>query len=406
MSSLLILVIVALLGIAIWQLTKIFDITQSTGGKKDWTSEIATDKDNNINGYLMFGFLAFIYIFTIYSVVKWGYMPLMSDAASEHGVDYDNLMWISMGIIFFVQFLTQFLLHYFAFKNRGHKDKKAIFFADNDRLEFIWTIIPVIVLSLLILYGLFAWNKIMHYDEEEEVIYVEVYAKQFGWDFRYAGDDNTLGKANVRFIDGVNAVGVDMSDPNSQDDRMAKELYLPVGKKVVFKIRSQDVLHSAYFPHFRAQMNCVPGMVTQFVMVPTITTNEMRQRDAVVKKVNEVNKARQKRSAELVEQGQEGLEPYVFDYILLCNKICGRSHYNMQAKVVVVEQDEFKKWYNQLPVLGKQVAEEKAAAQAEADKLAAAQAEAERIAAKVEKTIVEETEVIVDETVSAANVIN
>ena len=63
--------------------------------------------------------------------------------------------------------------------------------------------------------------------------------------------------------------------------------------------------------------------------------------------------------------------------------------YNMQAKVVVVEQDEFKKWYNQLPVLGKQVAEEKAAAQAEADKLAAAQAEAERIAAKVEKTIVE-----------------
>src|SRR5690606_7938998 len=169
---------------------------------------------------------------------------------------------------------------------------------------------------------------------------------------------------NVRFIEGVNAVGVDMADPNAQDDKMAKELHLPVGKKVVLKMRSQDVLHSAYFPHFRAQMNCVPGMVTQFAMTPTVTTLEMRERQGIVDRVNSINEARNKHSRKLVEKGEPGLEPYVFDYILLCNKICGRSHYNMQAKVVVETENEFRKRLSQQPALGHHVAGEKEAAKA------------------------------------------
>jgi cytochrome c oxidase subunit II len=366
MTSLLILVIVALLGIAIWQLTKIFDLTQNIAGSKACDSEIATDKDNNINGYLLFGFLGFIYALTIFCIVKYGHMPLLANSASEHGKDVDNLMWISLALIFFVQFITQFLLHYFAFVNRGRKDKKALFFSDNDKLEMIWTIIPVIVLSGLILYGLYTWNSIMNVDEEEDVLYVEVYAKQFGWEIRYAGKDNVLGKANVRFIEGVNVTGADMSDPNSQDDILATELRLPVGKKVVMKMRSQDVLHSAYFPHFRAQMNCVPGMVTQFAMTPTVTTAEMRETEEIINRVSRINKVRSERSAELVAKGEEALAPYVFDYVLLCNKICGRSHYNMQMKVVVETEAEFNKWISAQKTLGQLVAEEKAAAEAPA----------------------------------------
>jgi len=72
---------------------------------------------------------------------------LLPEAASEHGQDVDSLMLWSMVIIFIAQTITQFLLHYFAYKYRGEKGKKALFFADNDRLEFVWTIIPVIVLA-------------------------------------------------------------------------------------------------------------------------------------------------------------------------------------------------------------------------------------------------------------------
>jgi cytochrome c oxidase subunit 2 len=351
MTSLLVIFVLVLIGIAVWQLTKIFDLTQV--GETTDDSGVANDRDNSVNGYLMFGFLGFIYLFTIYSLIAWGEFVL-GTPASEHGVEVDSLMEISMWLIFFVQTVTQFLLHYYTFKYRGKVGQKALYFADNNKLEALWTIIPVIVLAVLILYGLYTWNQIMYYDEDEDVMYVELYAKQFGWEARYAGDDNTLGKANVRYIEGINTVGVDLDDPNAQDDKIVSELHLPKGKKVVFKIRSQDVLHSAYMPHFRAQMNCVPGMVTQFAFIPTVTTADMRQDEAIVFKVNKINKIRADKSVDLVASGQAGLDPYTFDYLLLCNKICGRSHYNMQMKIVVDTPSDYKKWLAEKPTLSSQ----------------------------------------------------
>jgi cytochrome c oxidase subunit 2 len=348
MTSLLILLVLVLIGIAVWQLTKIFDLTQLGTSKDD--SEVANNADNKINGYLMFAFVAFIYIFTIYGFLNWGELVLATPA-SEHGVAYDNLMDISFLLIFFVQFITQFLLHFFAYKYRGMEGQKALYFADNNKLEAIWTIIPVIVLSGLIMYGLYTWNDIMYFDEEEEVIYVELYAKQFNWEARYSGEDNTLGKANVRLIEGVNTVGVDLEDPAANDDKVTNELHLPLGKKIVFKMRSQDVLHSAYMPHFRAQMNCVPGMVTQFVFVPSVTTADMRLDEKMAAKVVKINKIRAEKSIKLVAEGKEALDPYTFDYLLLCNKICGASHYNMQMKIVVETPEDYKKWLAEKPTV-------------------------------------------------------
>lgn len=340
MTSYLPILIVLFIAIAIWQMVKIFDLTQANVSN----DQVATDKDNRINGYLMMGFLGFIYLITIISIYKWGDLPLLSNPASEHGSEIDNLMVISLLLIFFVQTVTQFLLHYFAFKYKGEKGKKALFYADNNKLEFIWTIIPVITLTGLILYGLYTWQSIMNIDEENDPIVVELYAQQFNWKARYAGSDNVLGQANVRLIDNdrANILGVDESDPNAQDDIITTELHLPVGKPVLFKMRSQDVLHSAYMPHFRAQMNCVPGMITQFGFTPTVTTEDMRQNPDMVDKVANINKIRLKKKKEVENRGQE--LRYEFDYLLLCNKICGKSHYNMQMKIIVETQDEYDAW--------------------------------------------------------------
>jgi len=362
MTSLLVIIVLVLLSIAIWQMTKIFDLTQVGNKKED--SQIATDNDNNVQGYLMFGFLAFLYIFMIYGMFKWGHLVL-GTPASEHGPDYDNLMYISFAIIFFVQAITQVLLHYFAFKYRGAKDKKALYYADNDKLEFIWTIIPVIVLAGLILYGLYTWTNIMFVDEDEDVMVVELYAKQFSWEARYSGKDNVLGKANVRLIEGVNTMGVDVNDPNAQDDISVTELHIPKGKKILFKLRSQDILHSAYMPHFRAQMNCVPGMVTEFAFRPTMTTDEMRQQPEIVEKVSNINKIRAKKTAQLVAEGKTALDPYTFDYLLLCNKICGASHYNMQMKIVVDTPQDFQAWLKDKKTIVNAVKEDLASKKAE-----------------------------------------
>ena len=341
MTSLLVIIVLVLLAVALWQLTKIFDLTQ-VGSNSD-SSEIATDNDNNVQGYLMFGFLAFIYIFSIYGLFKWGPLVLHTPA-SAHGGEVDNLMNITWVLIFIVQAMTQVLLHYFAFKYRGKKDQKALYFADNNKLEAIWSVIPAVVLAGLILYGLFAWTNIMFVDEDEDTIVIELYAQQFNWKARYSGNDNVLGKANVRFIEGANAVGVDLADPYSQDDIVVTELHIPKGKKILFKMRSQDVLHSAYMPHFRAQMNCVPGMVTQFAFEPIYTTAEYRELPFMVEKVANINALRSKKSIDLVAKGETALDPYTFDYLLLCNKICGASHYNMQMKIIVDTPEDYKAW--------------------------------------------------------------
>lgn len=345
MTAFLTIIIVIFVAVAIWQMVKIFDLAQPSPNVSE-TAGVATDHDNKINAYLMLAFLAFIYIITIICFVKWGDLPLMSNAASAHGPEIDNLMIISMIIIFFVQTVTQFVLHYFSYKYRGEKGKKALFYADNNTLEAIWTIIPVIVLAGLIIYGLFTWTSIMNVNEDDDPMIIELYAQQFNWTARYSGQDNVLGLSNVRLIDidKANVLGLDESDPNAQDDVITKELHLPVGRPILFKMTSQDVLHSAYMPHFRAQMNCVPGMITQFGFTPTITTKEMRENPDMIDKVQHINEIRRDRSKDLVAKGEPGLDPYEFDYLLLCNKICGKSHYNMQMKIIVETQEEFDAW--------------------------------------------------------------
>ena len=353
MTALLSIIVIVFIAVAIWQLIKIFDLAQASASTDN--SEVANDNDNKIQGYLMLGFLAFIYIITIACFVMLGDLPLMSNSASEHGPTIDNLMIVSMIIIFIVQTITQFLLHYFAFKYKGEKGRKAVFYADNDKLEFIWTIIPVVVLAGLIISGLFAWTDIMDVSDEEDPLIIELYAQQFNWKARYGGTDNTLGMANVRLIDidRANILGIDEADPNAQDDVITTELHLPIGRPVLFKMRSQDVLHSAYMPHFRAQMNCVPGMITQFAFTPSVTTEDMRQNPDIIDKVANINKIRAKKSEKLIAKGEDGLERYEFDYLLLCNKICGTSHYNMQMKIIVETQEEYDAWMKEQKVFAK-----------------------------------------------------
>jgi cytochrome c oxidase subunit 2 len=342
MTAFLIVLVIILFGITVLQMGKIFGMSK-TPVELGESSEIASDKDNNINGWLMLMFVFATYAILIVSFWKWGEV-LLPKAASVHGEGIDNLWLISMALIFFVGFITLWLLSYFSFKYRGNKNNRALFFADNDKLEFIWTVIPVIVLAGLIIYGLFTWTDIMNVGEEEDPMIVELYAYQFDWRARYSGEDNTLGEANVRLIEGANQLGVDTSDPNAQDDVVVNELHLPLGRKVLFKMRSQDVLHSAYMPHFRAQMNCVPGMITQFAFTPSVTTEEMRLDDEVIGKVSRINTIRRNNSLELAAKGEEALEPYEFDYLLLCNKICGTNHYNMQMKIIVETQEEYDVW--------------------------------------------------------------
>ena len=354
MLALFYIFIAVAVALGIWQVNKLLSFKKITlkndknepvtAFAKVEENPIATESNNDLNGKLFLGFLVAFYALMAYCLFFLNDI-MLPESASIEGENDDNLFLISFVLIGIVQFLTQALLFFFSYKYRGINNRKALFYADSHKLELIWTTIPTIVLTCLIGYGLYTWNTVMDLSDAEDPIVIEVYAKQFQWEARYAGADNTLGRGNVRNIKGINTMGVDMTDENSADDIPVRELHLPKGRKVIFKFRSQDVLHSAYMPHFRAQMNCVPGMVTEFGFTPKFTTEEMRAQEETVRKVAGINKIRK----------EKGEDPYEFDYLLLCNKICGASHYNMQMKIVVEEEEAFYTWLKQQQTLAEVV---------------------------------------------------
>jgi len=314
MMVLLISVTVLLIVISAAQILKIAELSAASRGEKIYD---VTDKQNKTQSILLLVFLVFYFAFFAWQYIKWSDL-MLPVSASEHGVGIDNLMNVTWLLILPVFVITHILLFWFGFKYAYNANRKAVFFSHSNKLEMIWTVVPSLALTVLILYGLSNWNKIMKpVNPEEEHVLIELVGQQFSWGARYAGDDKKLGRANVHYIEGTNFMGIDASDENSKDDLIVKgEFHLPVNVPVQFVMRSNDIIHSAYMPHFRAQMNCVPGMKTQFSFTPTITTKEMRTITGNDK----------------------------FEYVLLCNKICGAAHYNMQMNIIVESKEDYAKW--------------------------------------------------------------
>ena len=127
---------------------------------------------------------------------------------------------------------------------------------------------------------------------------------------------------------------------SSNDDIIVQEIHLVKDQPYTFKFRSKDVIHCPWFPHFRAQINAVPGMETSFALTPTITTKEMRANPDVQKHWENINVIHNERKRRIGEEEERVL----FDYVLMCNKICGAGHSNMQLKVIVETQNEFNQW--------------------------------------------------------------
>lgn len=273
-----------------------------------------TKTSNRVNSTLLLLFLvgggaAFIWSFAD----SWDGMNL--PVASVHGAWTDSLFWTTMIIIGIVFAITQVLLFYYSYKYQHKDNKRAYYYPHNNKLEIIWTMIPAVVMALLVFAGWKTWTKITSAAPESAVV-VEVMGKQFNWMVRYPGQDGQLGVSKTTLIDATNEFGIDFSDPSAKDDFIPNQIHVPVGKPVLLKIRSRDVIHSVFLPHFRLKMDAVPGMPTSFWFVPTKTTAEMR-----------------------TETGNPD-----FNYELACAELCGRGHFAMRFMLVVDEPAEYEAW--------------------------------------------------------------
>lgn len=353
-----------------------------------------------------------------YEMVYHGKYVLIGDAYSEHGQTIDSMFNWTFGFTFVVFVITEVLLFYFMFRYRYREGEKALYYYHNNKLELIWTVVPAVVLTFLVLRGFNTWSRITS-EKPKNATEIEVFGYQFGWKARYAGADNKFGAQHFTFISGKNPLGLAVNsyvdslaaelekevkaidlqiasvkdsadawqkafnafnigsnataypaqykelknkamdaasgayqrqlekdrrrkattltriaafrkdskvfDNAANDDKITTEIVLVKGKTYTFNFRARDVIHSAWFPDFRGQMNVVPGMATWFSFVPTHTTEEVRK----------------------IKGNKD------FEFYLYCNKICGAAHYNMKIKITVVgSETEYNTWLaSQAPVV-------------------------------------------------------
>lgn len=302
--------VVVLIFVVIFQIAKASEYVSVLKGE-----EVSRKQNNKINGFLMVVFLVLGLVGVWYcNDLLFDKTLLAHDAASVEGARVDSMLWVTLAVTGIVFIATQIILFVFAYKYQEDTNRKVVFFAHSTKLELIWTVIPAIALTVLVVIGLRNWFLFTG-EPPKNAMVVEVTGKQFGWIYRYPGKDGSFGKKYFKNIDNAsNSLGLIWDDELAHDDIvMEQTVYLVKGKPVKFVLGSRDVIHDVGLSHFRLKMDAVPGIPTTMWFTPKYTTKEMKE---ITGNPN-------------------------FQYEISCDQMCGNGHYSMKGVIEVVDQEEF-----------------------------------------------------------------
>ena len=226
------------------------------------------------------------------------------EVATAGGKKIDSLLNFIFYLTAAVFVLTQAVYNYYLVKYRKRPGVKAHYSHGNNKLEIIWTAIPTAIFLGLVIFSNRLWGE-LHSEPPADAMKIDVVSYQFGWDLRYSGADEQLGKVDVSTYSMDNKFGLVEGDQAGLDDFSSTELVIPVNRPVHLYLHSRDVIHSFYVPEFRLYQAAVPGRTIAWVWFEPIRTG---------------------------------------NFELACSQICGAGHYNMKAPIRVVSLEEFEKW--------------------------------------------------------------
>ncbi|WP_377704204.1 c-type cytochrome [Pseudoduganella sp. UC29_71] len=216
----------------------------------------------------------------------------------------DDALMLTLVITAAIFVIINLFVAYAVIKFRHRDGVRASAEHGSKKLE--WWLIGVTSVGIVIMLapGLDVYAKLI--SPPSDAMQFEVMGQQWQWHYRLPGKDGRMGQTDVTHISPENPFGVNAKDPNGQDDVLVdtQEIHIPLNKPVKVLLRSQDVLHDFYVPHFRTRMNMVPGMVTSFWFTPTRTGR----------------------------------------FEVMCAQLCGIGHANMRGYVVVDEEAAYAKW--------------------------------------------------------------
>jgi cytochrome c oxidase subunit II len=240
--------------------------------------------------------------------------------ASAHGGQIDNMIgWTHVFmLILFVGWGGFFL--YCLFRFRQSRNPVADYAGvKSHRSTYLEVGVAVVEAVLLFGFAIPLWAaRVDRRPPDSEALVVQVTAEQFAWNIHYPGPDRVFGRTDIKLLDlQANPLGLDRSDPAAKDDvTTLNQLYLPVNKPIIVRLRSKDVIHSFGVPELRVKQDAVPGLTIPIWFVPTVTTEEMRAR-----------------------MGKPD-----FQYEIACAQLCGLGHARMRGFVTVQSAEDFQKW--------------------------------------------------------------
>ncbi len=239
--------------------------------------------------------------------MKFGNFPGTPPIGSAHGAEIDLLIWFIHGLmlILFVGWLA-----YYAFvlvKFRARKGSVASYSGARGKYTtYIEVGVAIIEGILLVGLSIPLWKaNVEAFPADAESTVVEVMGRQYNWTAHYAGPDGKFGKKDEKFVTVSDPFGIDRKSEGGADDVIVvNDILVPVDKPVIFKITSQDVIHSFSLRSMRVMQDAIPGMMVPIHFVPKVIGT------------NTIN----------------------------CAQLCGPGHYSMKGVVTVVPQDQFKTW--------------------------------------------------------------
>ena len=192
---------IVMIVVVLFQVTRTLDLVGQLRGGERTTPEMT-----NLHAilgmiFMVVGLLGFFWSFGHYQD------RMVDHHSSDNGLIIHKMFVITLWVTGIVFVITTVLLFWFAYKYRNRPGHKAVHFAHSNKLEFIWTIVPTIVLTGLVVFGLQAWTEIMAKPSEDAIV-VEVTGQQFFWSSRYPGPDGKLGPRDYDLICPENPIGI------------------------------------------------------------------------------------------------------------------------------------------------------------------------------------------------------
>ena len=243
----------------------------------------------------------------------------LPDLASEHGARLDYATELVHWLMFALFVIWGALFVYILVRFRAGRNPKASYKGLQSHMSSYGEV-AIAVFEVVLLVGfsipLYA-ERVDDVPDESESTVVRVIAEQFAWNAHYPGPDGVFGRTDVTLVDTEsNPIGLDREDPAAKDDvTTINQLHLPVDKPAVLQLSSKDVIHSFFILAMRIKQDAIPGMQFPVWFVPTVTTDEMREK-----------------------YGDD------FNYEVGCSQLCGLGHYRMRGFATIHTQEAYDAW--------------------------------------------------------------